>query len=261
MAFREYGNYDAVGLAELVRKKQVSARELLDEAIARTAKVDPEINAVVVKHYDYAERQIDRGLPDGPFTGVPFLLKDLDILEGTATTFGASVYKDNVADHSSTVAQRCLNTGVTIFGKSSSPEFGLLPTTESRLFGPTRNPWNLAHSSGGSSGGAAAAVAARILPVAHASDGGGSIRIPASACGVFGMKPTRARIPLGPDRGEGWGGYSCNHVVSISVRDSAVMMDALGGPELTSIYHAPPPERPYADEVRREPGRLRIAFT
>ena len=136
-----------------------------------------------------------------------------------------------------------------------------MPTTEPRLHGPTRNPWNLAHSSGGSSGGAAAAVAARVLPVAHASDGGGSIRIPASACGVFGMKPTRARMPLGPDRGEGWGGFSCNHVVSISVRDSAVMMDALGGPEPTSIYHAPPPERPYADEVRREPGRLRIAFT
>src|ERR1700726_5337381 len=170
MTFKEYGSYDAVGLADLVRKKQVSATELLDEAIARTARVDPQINAVVVKHYDYAQRQIDNGLPDGPFTGVPFLLKDLDILEGTRTTSGASVYKDNVADHTGTLAQRFLNAGVTIFGKSSSPEFGLMPTTESRLFGPTRNPWNLAHSSGGSSGGAGAAVAARILPVAHASD-------------------------------------------------------------------------------------------
>src|SRR6202035_3491130 len=177
MAFKEYGSYDGIGLAELVRNKQVTPRELLDEAIARTAKVDPQINAVVVKHYDYAERQIDNGLPDGPFIGVPFLLKDLDILEGTRTTSGASVYKDNVADHSSTLAQRFLNTGVTIFGKSSSPEFGLLPTTESRLFGPTRNPWNLAHSSGGSSGGAGAVVASRILPLTHASDGGGSIRI------------------------------------------------------------------------------------
>ena len=173
MAFKEYGSYDGVGLAELVRSKQVSATELLDEAIARTAGVDPEINAVVVKHYDYARRQIDDGLPQGPFTGVPFLLKDLELLRGTRTTFGASVYQDNVADHSGTLAQRFLNTGVTIFGKSASPEFGLLPTTESRLFGPTRNPWNLAHSSGGSSGGAGAAVAARILPVAHASDGGG----------------------------------------------------------------------------------------
>jgi amidase len=261
MAFKEYGSYDAVGLADLVRKKQVSASELLDEAIARTAKVDGDINAVVVKHYDYAERQIDKGLPDGPFTGVPFLLKDLDLLEGTRTTSGASIYKDNVADHTGTLAQRFLATGLAIFGKSSTPEFGLMPTTEPRLFGPTRNPWNLAHSSGGSSGGAGAAVAARILPVAHASDGGGSIRIPASASGVFGLKPTRARNPLGPDRGEGWSGFSIGHVVSISVRDSAVMLDAIHGPEPSSPYVAPPPQRPYAEEVRRDPGRLRIAFT
>src|SRR5213592_3756057 len=200
MSFKEYGSFDAVGLADLVRRKQVSAGELLDEAISRTAKVDPQINAVVVKHYDYAKKQIDKGLPDGPFTGVPFLLKDLDLLQGTVTTSGASVFRDNVADHTGTLAQRFLETGVAIFGKSASPEFGLMPTTEPRLFGPTRNPWNLEHSSGGSSGGAAAAVSARILPVAHASDGGGSIRIPASASGVFGLKPTRARNPLGPDR-------------------------------------------------------------
>src|ERR1700732_408423 len=242
MAFREYGNFDAVGLAELVRNKQVRPEELLDEAIARTAKVDPAINAVVVKHYDYAERQIERGLPDGPFTGVPFLLKDLELLEGTRTTSGASVYKDNVADHTGTLALRFLKAGVTIFGKSSSPESGMMPTTESRLFGPTRNPWNLAHSSGGSSGGAAAAVAARLVPVAHASDGGGSIRIPASASGVFGLKPTRARNPLGPDRGEGWAGFSCGHVVSVSVRDSAAMLDAVCGPEPSSLYVAPPPK-------------------
>jgi amidase len=261
MAFKEYGTFDAVGLADLVRKKQVTPAELLGEALARTAKVDPQINAVVVKHYDYAERQIEKGLPDGPFTGVPFLLKDLDLLEGTRTTSGASVLKDFVADHSGTLARRFLAAGVSIFGKSASPEFGLMPTTESRLHGPTRNPWNLAHSSGGSSGGAAAAVATRILPVAHASDGGGSIRIPASACGLFGMKPTRARNPLGPDRGEGWGGFACGHVVSISVRDSAAMMDAVHGPEPSSPYVAPAPERPFAQEVGRDPGRLRISFT
>jgi amidase len=261
MTFREYGNYDAVGLAELVRKKEVTAKELLHEAVSRTEKVDPKINAVVVKHYDYAERQIETGLPEGPFTGVPFLLKDLDLLEGTKTTFGASLYRSEIANHSSTLAQRFLKAGLAIFGKSSSPEFGLMPTTEPRLHGPTRNPWNPAHSSGGSSGGAAAAVAARILPVAHASDGGGSIRIPASACGLFGLKPTRARNPIGPDRGQGWGGFACGHVVSISVRDSAVMLDALSGPELTSPYRAPPPERPFAEEVKRAPGRLRIAFT
>src|SRR5689334_3616529 len=261
MAFKEYGKYDAVGLADLVRRKDVRAQDLLDEAIARTAKVDPQINAVVVKHYDYAKKQVDKGLPNGPFSGVPFLLKDLDLLAGTVTTFGASIYRNNVADHTGTLAQRFLDSGVTIFGKSSTPEFGLMPTTESRLFGPTRNPWNLEHSSGGSSGGAAAAVAARILPVAHASDGGGSIRIPASACGVFGLKPTRARTPLGPDRGEGWGGFSCGHVVSITVRDSAAMLDAIHGPEASSPYVAPPPERPFLQEVGRDPGRLRISFT
>ena len=180
MAFKEYGDYDAVGLAELIRKKQVSARELL-EAIARTARVDPQINAVVVKHYDYAERQIDKGLVDGPFTGVPFLLKDLDLLEGTRTTSGATVLKDFVADHSSTLTQRFLDTGVAIFGKSSSPEFGLMPTTETRLFGPTRNPWNTDHSSGGSSGGAA-------RPLQHASC---RWRMPATAV-------VRSGFPLPP---------------------------------------------------------------
>jgi amidase len=261
MAFKDYGRYDALGLAELVRNKQVAAGELLDEAIARTARVDPQLNAVVVKHYDFAKRQIDDGLPQGAFTGVPFLLKDLDMLAGTRTTSGASVYKDDIADHSSTLTERYLKAGVAVFGKSSTPEFGLLPTTETRLFGPTRNPWNLAHSTGGSSGGAAAAVAARIVPVAHASDGGGSIRIPASACGVFGLKPTRARNPVGPDRGEGWSGFSGGHVVSISVRDSAAMLDATCGPEPSSPYMAPPRERPYLEEVGRDPGRLRIAFT
>ena len=261
MAFKEYGSYDAVGLAELVRKKEVTPNELLDEAIARTEEVDRKTNAVVVKHYDYAKRQIGNGLPEGPFTGVPFLIKDLDLLEGTRTTFGARIYEDDIAHHSSTLTQRFLKAGLAIFGKSASPEFGLMPTTESRLHGPTRNPWNPAHSSGGSSGGAGAAVAARILPVAHASDGGGSIRIPASACGVFGLKPSRARNPLGPDRGQGWGGFACAHVVSVSVRDSAVMLDALCGPELTSPYHAPTPERPFVEEIRRAPGRLRVAFT
>jgi amidase len=243
MTFKEYGSYDAVGLATLVRTRQVSASELLDEAIERTTKVDPQLNAVVVKHHGYARRQIDKGLPDGPFTGVPFLLKDLEFLEGTRTTSGASIHKDDIAAHTGTLARRFLDAGLTIFGKSSTPEFGLLPTTESRLFGPTRNPWNPEHSSGGSSGGAGAAVAARIVPVAHASDGGGSIRIPASASGVFGLKPTRARNPIGPERGEGWSGFSCGHVLSISVRDSAAMLDATHGPEPTSPYVAPAPPR------------------
>src|SRR5258708_317087 len=195
MAFKEYGNYDAVGLAELVRRRQVTPRELLDEAITRTAKVDPEINAVVVRHYDFAKRQIDKGLPDGPFTGVPFLLKDLDLLEGTRTTFGASVFKDEIADHSGTLAQRFLNAGLTIFGKSASPELGLMPTTEPRLHGPTRNPWNLVHSSGGSSGGAGAAVAPRIPPPPPAGDGGGPVPPPPPPPRGGGVLPPPARPP------------------------------------------------------------------
>src|SRR5579871_6392796 len=261
MAFKEYGNFDAVGLAELVRKKEVTPQELLDEAVARTETIDPKINAVVVKHYDYARRQIEKGLPEGPFTGVPFLLKDLDLLEGTRTTFGASLYKDEVANHNGTLAQRFLNAGLTIFGKSASPEFGLMPTTEPRVHGPTRNPWNPAHSSGGSSGGAAAAVAARILPVAHASDGGGSIRIPASCCGLFGLKPTRARNPLGPDFGDIMGGLPVEHAITRSVRDSAALLDATNGPDVGDPYCAPPPARPFLQEVGADPGRLRIAFT
>jgi amidase len=261
MAFSEYSQYDGLALARLVRTGEVSAAELLDEAIARTDRLDPQLNALAVKHYDFARAQIARGLPDGPFCGVPFLLKNLVLLAGTRTTFGSRLFEDFIADHNTTITDRYLAAGLTMFGKSSTPEFGLSATTEPRLHGPTRNPWNLAHSAGGSSGGAAAAVAARILPVAHATDGGGSIRIPAAACGVFGLKPTRARTPHGPDRGEGWAGLACGHVVSISVRDSAAMLDATAGPELGNPYVAPPPERPFLDEVGREPGHLTIAFT
>jgi amidase len=261
MAFSEYDQYDGLGLGKLVRSGEVSAGELLEEAIARTERLDPQINAISVKHYDHARAQIARGVPDGPFRGVPFLLKNLVLLAGTRTTFSSRLFEDFVADHNNTITDRYLAAGLTIFGKSATPEFGLSATTEPRLHGPTKNPWNLAHSAGGSSGGAAAAVAARILPVAHATDGGGSIRIPAAACGVFGLKPTRARTPYGPDRGEGWAGLAGGHVVSISVRDSAAMLDATAGPEPGNPYVAPPPERPFLDEVGREPGRLRIAFT
>ncbi|WP_315836953.1 amidase [Bradyrhizobium prioriisuperbiae] len=257
----EYGQFDGLGLAELIRSRQVSAEEVLNEALRRTESIDPQINAVVIKHYDYARQQLQTGYPNGPFCGVPFLLKDIDFLAGTRTTFGASLLQNNIVDHDSTLVKRFRDSGVVIFGKTATPELGIVPTTETRLFGPTRNPWDLSRSSGGSSGGAAAAVAARILPVAHATDGGGSIRIPAAACGIFGLKPTRARTPAGPDRGEGWGGFSCGHVVSISVRDSAAMLDAIEGPEPTSPYVAPPVERPYLQEIRREPGRLRVAFT
>lgn len=260
--FSDYGKYDGLGLAALVKRGEVAPVELLDEAIARTEAINPKINAVIMKHYDEARAQIARGLPDGPFKGVPFLLKDLHLLlEGTITTYGSALYQGYRAGHNSTLTQRYLDAGLVIFGKTNSPEFGLAGTTEPRLYGPTRNPWNLAHSAGGSSGGAAAAVAAGILPVANASDGGGSIRIPASACGLFGMKPTRGRTPMGPDRGEGWGGMSIAHVVSRSVRDSAAMLDATAGDAPGDPYAAPARARPFLDEVGAPTGKLRIAFS
>ncbi|MDO8288669.1 MAG: amidase family protein [Parvibaculum sp.] len=261
MTISDYDQYDGLGLAELVATKKVSATELLDEAIARTEKVNPKINAVTFKHYEEARAQIAKGLPEGPFKGVPFLLKDLHLLlTGTVTTFGSASFQGNRADHNSTLTDRYLKAGVVIFGKTNSPEFGLAPTTEPRLYGATHNPWDLTRSPGGSSGGAAAAVAAGIIPLANASDGGGSIRIPAAACGLFGLKPTRARTPMGPDRGEGWGSMSIAHVVSRSVRDSAAMLDATHGAELGDPYSAPHVERPFLQEVTTPPGKLRIAF-
>ena len=242
--FRNFGDFDAVGLAELVRRGETTPTELLDAALERLQAVDSAINAVPIRHEDFARRQIARGLPDGPFRGVPFALKDITLLAGTETHFGSRAFKGFRADHSSTLVERYLKAGLTIFGKTNSPEFGLSFTTEPVLHGPTRNPWSLAHSTGGSSGGAAALVAARVLPVAHATDGGGSLRVPAACCGVFGLKPTRARVPMGPDRMEGWAGMSHAHVVSLSVRDSAAMLDATHGAELGSPYAAPPPRAP-----------------
>lgn len=256
---QEYMQYDALGLAQLVANKEVTPSELLALAIERAEAVNPKINALVLPHYDLARTAVSNGLPNGPLKGVPFLLKDLHVsLEGTITTNGSRFFKDAVADYSSTVVKRYQQAGLTIFGKTASPEFGGTGTTESTLFGETRNPWNMAHSAGGSSGGAAAAVAAGILPAANASDGGGSIRIPASCCGLFGLKPTRARVPAGPGKAESWN--SVIHAVSRSVRDSAVLLDIARGPDLGSPYAPPPVERPYMEEVLRAPGRLRIAL-
>lgn len=261
-SFEDYGSYDGLGLAALVKSGEVTPLELLDAAIARTEALNPKINAVTVKHYDEARAQIKAGLPEGPYRGVPFLLKDLSMaLKGTITTGGSRFFADDRADHNSTLTDRYLKAGLVIFGKTNSPEFGLTVTTEPKLHGPSRNPWNLDHSTGGSSGGAAAAVAAGLVPVANASDGGGSIRVPSAACGVFGMKPTRARTPSGPDRGEGWAGMSIKHVVSRTVRDSAAMLDATCAAAPGDPYAAPHQQRPYLLEMATAPGALRIAFT
>jgi amidase/6-aminohexanoate-cyclic-dimer hydrolase len=257
----EYESYDALGLAELIRKGEAKPSEILEAAIARLEERNPKLNAVVIPMIDEARAAAAGDLPDGPFRGVPFLLKDLHLLaSGARTSFGCRLFEDFVADHDSEIVTRYRKAGLVIFGKTASPEFGLTTTTESKLFGETRNPWNSDYTSGGSSGGAAAAVAAGIVPLANASDGGGSIRIPASCCGLFGMKPTRARTPAGPDAGEGWSGMSAVHAVSRSVRDSAALLDVSGGPDLGAPYWAPPPERPYLEEVGRSAGRLRIAF-
>ena len=262
MKAEEFASFDGLGLAELVRGRHVSPSELLDAAVSQVEARNPELNAVVTKLYDHARFAIAAGLPDGPFTGVPYLLKDLGAhVSGAVTSFGTTLFKDFVLDHDSEITARLRRAGLVIFGKTNTPEMGLAASTEPRLFGPTRNPWKPSHSSGGSSGGSAAAVAAGMVPMAHATDGGGSIRIPASCCGLFGLKPTRARNPMGPDAGEGWGGASVGHAVTRTVRDSAALLDATSGPDIGDPYWAPPPARPFLEEVGRDPGRLRIAIT
>lgn len=253
--------HDSLGLAELVRMRKVSASELLEAAIARAEALNPQLNFMAQKHYDYARKAIAAGLPQGPFSGVPWLLKDLNTyIAGEVTENGSRLYKGQRASVTSELVRRIERAGFVIFGKTTTPEFGLTGTTESVLMGPTRNPWNRERIAGGSSGGAAAAVAAGVIPAAHATDGGGSIRIPASACGLFGLKPSRGRVPMGPLRTEGWGGMSVHHAVSRTVRDSAAILDATHGVEPGSRYSAPTPERPYLQEVGRDPGKLRIAL-
>jgi amidase/6-aminohexanoate-cyclic-dimer hydrolase len=257
----EFDRYDALGLGELVQRGEVSAEALLDRAIARVEAVDPKINAVVLRHYDEARAQLAQGRPQGPFAGVPFLLKDLGAtLAGTVTTEGSRAFADHVATADANVTRRAKAAGLTVFGKTASPEFGLTTSTESKLWGATRNPWNLERIAGGSSGGAAAAVAARILPMAHASDGGGSIRIPASCCGLFGLKPSRGRVSYGAGAGIGWNGCSTQHAVTISVRDSAALLDALSGPEPGDSVVPPKAHGDFLEAVSRKPRALRIAL-
>lgn len=261
LSVEDYEARDGLGLAELVTKGAASAEELLERAIERAESLDPAVNALSQKLYDYGRKAVAAGLPEGPFHGVPFLLKDLGAqLDGEITTQGSRLFRDFRADKDSTLVARYKQAGFAIFGKTTSPEFGFATSTETSLTGETRNPWDRSRSSGGSSGGAAAAVAAGILPLAHASDGGGSIRIPASCCGLFGLKPTRARVSAGPDYGEGWGGLATHNVVSRSVRDSAAALDCVAGPEAGDPYWAPPQSGSYLNEVVQPPGSLRIAL-
>jgi amidase len=261
-SFVEYDQYDGLGLAELVRSKQVSPIELVEEAIRRIELHNPKLNAVVYKMYDQA-RQVAKGsLPEGPFTGVPFLVKDLmATVAGTPTGSGTRLLKDIPMPADSELIRRFRAAGVVIVGKTNAPEFGITPWTEPVSTGPAHNPWNLERTPGGSSGGSGAAVGARLVPIASGADGGGSIRIPASCNGIFGIKPSRGRTPTGPVIGEAWQGFSIEHVLTVSVRDSAAMLDATEGVDPGAPYFPPPKERPFLEETRLAPRRLRIAYT
>jgi amidase len=260
--FEEYESYDAIGLAALARRGDVTPKELLEAAITRVEARNPTLNAMVMPMYEEARARIDEGLPEGPLTGVPFFLKDHGLLyKGFPTTFGSRILRNFVPDHDSTLMTRYRRAGLVAFGKTNTPEMAITVTTEPRFYGPCRNPWDTRRTCGGSSGGAAVAVAAGMVPTAHGSDGGGSIRIPASCCGLFGLKPTRGRIPAGPDVGEEWNGLSTNHVITRSVRDSALLLDIAAGPAPGDPYWAPPAPGSFLDETEKPPGTLRIAFT
>ncbi|RJR20737.1 MAG: amidase [Desulfobacteraceae bacterium] len=259
--FKEYHKFDGLGLAELVRKKEVSPEEICEEAIERIELLNPGLNAVVTKMYDQARETARRPLPDGPFAGVPFLLKDLiAAVAGVPLTNGSKAFKNYIPDHDSELVKRFRQAGLVFLGKTNTPEFGLLGYTEPELHGATRNPWNIDHTPGGSSGGSAAAVASGMVPIASGGDGGGSIRIPASNCGLFGLKVTRGRNPTGPQYGAIWQGAVIENVITRSVRDSAAALDAISGRDIGAPYYLPDPDMPYLKEIEQSPGSLKIAF-
>ncbi len=248
-----------MGLAALVRSGEVRPIELLEAAISRAEDVNPQINAICHAMYEDARTDVNLQAQSGPLSSVPFLLKDITThVAGWPMSSGSMVFRDHVSAFDSNIVKRYRDAGLVLFGRTTSPEFAYGCSSESKLFGATRNPWNLARSSGGSSGGAAAAVSAGIVPVAQGGDAGGSIRIPASWCGLFGLKPTRARTPTGPIYGA-FLGFSSTHVVSRSVRDSALLLDLTLGPDDGAPYYPEAPARPYLDAVGADPGRLRIA--
>ncbi|MBL6939911.1 MAG: amidase [Alphaproteobacteria bacterium] len=262
MAFKEYASYDGLGLAALVAKKKIKPSELMDEAIARTEALNPKLNAVVFKDYDRARKTAAGKLGKGPFAGVPFLLKDIfGNCEGMPTRNASAFIPSVPMPHDDILVQKFKAAGLIPFGKTNAPEFGLVATTESKLYGPACNPWNLEHSTGGSSGGSGAAVAAGIVPLAHANDGGGSIRIPASANGLVGLKPSRGRVSHGPDFGESLDGIANDLVVSRTVRDTAAALDAVRGFVPGDPVAEPPGPESYLAAIKRKPKSLRIALS
>ncbi|WP_018927887.1 amidase [Pseudomonas umsongensis] len=253
---------DATGLAAWVRRGEVQPVELVDAVIERLERVEPQLNAVAERLYDKArEAALEPQVRDGLFAGVPTLIKDLFApVQGAAMTNGSLALGGARADFESEVVIRLRRAGCLIVGTSTAPEFGTSYSTESTRFGATRNPWNTEHSAGGSSGGAAALVAARVVPFAHGNDGGGSLRVPASCCGVFGLKPSRGLLPSGPMIGEGWAGMGTNHCITLSVRDSAALLDATAGIDLGAPYAAPLSAQLYVTAVHQTPRPMRIAL-
>jgi amidase len=259
----ELATLDAMAQAALVASGECTASELVEAAIERIERTNPRINAVVVKLFERAREQAAGVLPAGPFRGVPLLLKDLGCHVAGMSVYGGTKFlrdRDWKSPTDSVLAQRFAAAGFVIVGKTNTPELGLSPTTEPDTFGPTRNPWNPERIVGGSSGGSASAVAAGLVPIAHAGDGGGSIRNPAGACGLVGLKPSRGRTSVGPEHGEGWGGAVTEHVITRTVRDTAAVLDCVAGPASGDPYYAPQPERPFLEEVGRDPGSLRIGL-
>jgi amidase len=259
---RDYLAHDAVGLAALVRGGEVSPLELAEVAIQRIERLNPLLNAVVLPMFELARQAAREAQSAGPLAGVPFLLKDLlSWYEGTRITSGSRLYGDYVAPCDTEVVTRLKAAGAIVAGKTNTPEFGLTPFCESEFLGIARNPWNTSRTTGGSSGGSGAAVASGMVPIAGGGDGGGSIRIPASCNGVFGLKPTRGRVPTGPLAGELWQGASIESGISRSVRDSALLLDIIGGSDPGAPYQCVPPARPYLEEAALAPSRLRIGVT
>jgi amidase len=257
----EWESYDAVGLSELIAAGQVSAREVAETAIERIEALNPAVNAVIYKCYEQALDELEARESRGPFYGVPYLIKDLHApVKGVPLTNGSRLFQGMVFDFDSSLVARLRKAGFVFLGRTNSPEFGLSASTEPRAYGPTRNPWNREHSAGGSSGGAGAAVASGMLPATHATDSAGSIRIPASANGLVGLKPTRGLNPYGPHRGDGNHGISHEHAVSRSVRDCAAILDITAGPDVGAPFFAPRPIKRFRNLIRDLPQRMRIAF-
>lgn len=260
-SFPEYDQYDALGLTELVRQKQVTPAELCEAAVERIESLNPRLNAVVTPMFEQGRTAAAGPLPDGPFCGVPLLIKDLHYAyAGVPMSAGCKALRNFIPDRDNELVMRIKRAGAVILGKTNTPEFGLMGVTEPELFGPCRNPWNPACTPGGSSGGSAAGVAAGMVPMATGGDGGGSIRIPAAYCGLFGLKPSRGRNPTGPNHGSLWLGAVQNHVLTRSVRDSAAMLDAIQGADRGAPYEIRPPKGAYLEAAANEPRRLKIAF-